>query len=79
MARLLGPTLNAPEHKEEGATQRTNFSLTGPLGDNSASVCMDLDKTRLTRGILTRAISPRVRNVCHDVTSRARRGNQPRY
>ena len=24
---------NAPEHKEEGATKRTNFSLTGPLGD----------------------------------------------
>ncbi len=23
---------NAPEHKEEGATKRTNFSLTGPLG-----------------------------------------------
>lgn len=25
---------NAPEHKEEGSTKRTNFSLMGPLGDN---------------------------------------------
>lgn len=25
---------NAPEHSDEGATQRTNFSLSGPLGDN---------------------------------------------
>ncbi|KOC91319.1 TonB-dependent siderophore receptor [Winslowiella iniecta] len=25
---------NVPEHKEEGATKRTNFSLTGPLGDD---------------------------------------------
>lgn len=25
--------LNMPEHKQEGATKRTNFSLNGPLGD----------------------------------------------
>ncbi|CAK9883706.1 MAG: Ferrienterobactin receptor [Candidatus Erwinia impunctatus] len=25
--------LNAPQHREEGATKRTNFSLTGPLAD----------------------------------------------
>lgn len=25
---------NVPQHKEEGATKRTNFSLTGPLGDD---------------------------------------------
>ncbi|WP_437608591.1 TonB-dependent siderophore receptor [Erwinia sp. V71] len=25
---------NAPEHKAEGSTKRTNFSLTGPLGDD---------------------------------------------
>nr|MBA2815995.1 Ferric enterobactin esterase [Candidatus Pantoea persica] len=25
---------NVPEHKEEGATRRTNFSLEGPLGDD---------------------------------------------
>ena len=25
---------NAPEHKSEGSTKRTNFSLTGPLGDD---------------------------------------------
>ncbi|MCP6618161.1 TonB-dependent receptor plug domain-containing protein, partial [Klebsiella pneumoniae] len=24
--------LNAPEHKDEGSTKRTNFSLSGPLG-----------------------------------------------
>ena len=52
---------NAPEHKEEGATKRTNFSLTGPLGDEfSFRLYGNLDKPRLTRGISTRAISPRV-------------------
>ncbi|SFN23937.1 ferric enterobactin receptor [Izhakiella capsodis] len=25
---------NAPQHKDEGATKRTNFSLSGPLGDD---------------------------------------------
>ncbi|QOV65208.1 TonB-dependent siderophore receptor [Kosakonia pseudosacchari] len=25
---------NAPEHKDEGSTKRTNFSLSGPLGDD---------------------------------------------
>ncbi|MCZ4059431.1 TonB-dependent siderophore receptor [Pantoea sp. LMR881] len=25
---------NAPEHKQEGSTKRTNFSLSGPLGDD---------------------------------------------
>ncbi len=45
---------NAPEHKEEGATKRTNFSLTGPLGDEfSFRLYGNLDKTRLTRGIST--------------------------
>lgn len=52
---------NAPEHKEEGATKRTNFSLTGPLGDEFSFRCMATStKLRLTRGISTRAISPRV-------------------
>lgn len=61
MARLWDAYFNAPEHKEEGATKRTNFSLTGPLGDEfSFHLYGNLDKTRLTRGISTRAISPRV-------------------
>ncbi len=53
---------NAPEHKEEGATKRTNFSLTAVRwATNSASACMATStKPRLTRGISTRAISPRV-------------------
>ncbi len=39
--------LNAPEHKEEGATKRTNFSLTGPLGDSvSFRLYGNLDKTQ---------------------------------
>ncbi|MBJ3815409.1 TonB-dependent siderophore receptor [Shimwellia pseudoproteus] len=38
---------NAPEHKSEGATKRTNFSLTGPLGgDFSFRLWGDLDKTQ---------------------------------
>ncbi|WP_336708316.1 MULTISPECIES: TonB-dependent siderophore receptor [unclassified Cedecea] len=38
---------NAPEHKDEGATKRTNFSLTGPLGDDvSFRLYGNLDKTQ---------------------------------
>lgn len=38
---------NVPEHKSEGATKRTNFSLTGPLGgDVSFRLWGDLDKTQ---------------------------------
>ncbi|WP_213194364.1 TonB-dependent siderophore receptor [Citrobacter portucalensis] len=38
---------NAPEHKEEGSTKRTNFSLNGPLGgDFSFRLNGNLDKTQ---------------------------------
>ncbi|MFK3705158.1 TonB-dependent siderophore receptor [Klebsiella sp. NPDC088457] len=38
---------NAPEHKDEGATKRTNFSLNGPLGgDFSFRLLGNLDKTQ---------------------------------
>lgn len=38
---------NAPEHKSEGATKRTNFSLNGPLsGDFSFRLYGNLDKTQ---------------------------------
>lgn len=38
---------NAPEHKDEGATKRTDFSLTGPLGgDFSFRLYGNLDKTQ---------------------------------
>ncbi|SQA97018.1 Enterobactin outer-membrane receptor [Cedecea neteri] len=38
---------NAPEHKDEGSTKRTNFSLTGPLGDDvSFRLYGNLDKTQ---------------------------------
>ncbi|WP_438442090.1 TonB-dependent siderophore receptor [Kluyvera georgiana] len=38
---------NAPEHKEEGSTKRTNFSLNGPLGgDFSFRLYGNLDKTQ---------------------------------
>ncbi len=47
MARFWDAYFNAPEHKEEGATKRTNFSLTGPLGDEfSFRLYGNLDKTR---------------------------------
>lgn len=47
MARLWDAYFNAPEHKEEGATKRTNFSLTGPLGDEfSFRLYGNLDKTQ---------------------------------
>ncbi|TCW15393.1 ferric enterobactin receptor [Raoultella sp. BIGb0138] len=39
--------MNAPEHKDEGATKRTNFSLNGPLGgDFSFRLLGNLDKTQ---------------------------------
>mgnify|MGYP000661915544 CR=1 FL=1 len=39
--------LNAPEHKDEGSTKRTNFSLSGPLGgDFSFRMFGNLDKTQ---------------------------------
>ncbi len=38
---------NAPEHKDEGATKRTDFSLNGPLGgDFSFRLYGNLDKTQ---------------------------------
>lgn len=38
---------NVPEHKAEGATKRTNFSLSGPLGDDvSFRLYGNLDKTQ---------------------------------
>lgn len=81
MARLWDAYFNAPEHKEEGATKRTNFSLTGPLGDEfSFRLYGNLDKTRADAWDINQWPSVRAcRNVCHDVTSRARRGDQQRY
>lgn len=39
--------LNMPEHKSEGATKRSNFSLTGPLGDDvSFMLYGNLSKTQ---------------------------------
>ncbi|VYT78144.1 TonB-dependent siderophore receptor [Metakosakonia massiliensis] len=39
--------LNAPEHKDEGSTKRTDFSLNGPLGgDFSFRLYGSLDKTQ---------------------------------
>lgn len=38
---------NVPEHKDEGATKRTNFSLSGPMGgDFSFRLYGNLDKTQ---------------------------------
>lgn len=50
--------LNAPEHKDEGSTKRTNFSLSGPLGgDFSFRMFGNLDKTQAMRGTSTRVTS----------------------
>ncbi|MEF3111182.1 siderophore enterobactin receptor FepA [Raoultella sp. WB_B2P2-3] len=39
--------MNAPEHKDEGSTKRTDFSLSGPLGgDFSFRLYGNLDKTQ---------------------------------
>lgn len=52
---------NAPEHKEEGATKRTNFSLTGPLGDEfSFRLYGNLDKTQADVGYQPGPSGPRV-------------------
>lgn len=38
---------NAPQHKSEGSTKRTNFSLMGPIADNlTLSLWGNLDKTQ---------------------------------
>jgi outer membrane receptor for ferrienterochelin and colicin len=53
--------MNAPEHKDEGSTKRTNFSLSGPLGgDFSFRLYGNLIKRRPMPGISTRVISPNV-------------------
>lgn len=55
---------NAPEHKDEGATKRTNFSLNGRWAGISASACMATStKRRRMRVILTRGISLNVPGV----------------
>ncbi|WP_294911551.1 TonB-dependent siderophore receptor [Tatumella sp. UBA2305] len=39
--------LNAPQHKSEGSTKRTNFSLMGPVSDSlTLSIWGNLDKTQ---------------------------------
>ena len=54
MARLPNTYLNAPEHKDEGSTKRTNFSLSGPLGgDFSFRMFGNWTKPRPTRGTST--------------------------
>ena len=67
--------MNAPEHKDEGSTKRTNFSLSGPLGgDFSFRLFGNLDKTqadaRYQPGPSVRAY----RDLCRYSAGRARRG-----
>lgn len=39
--------MNAPQHRKEGATKRTNFSLNGPLSDSvSFNLWGNLSKTQ---------------------------------
>lgn len=46
--------MNAPQHRKEGATKRTNFSLNGPLSDSvSFNLWGNLSKTRPMHRILT--------------------------
>ncbi len=53
--------MNAPEHKDEGSTKRTNFSLNGPLGgDFSFRLLGNLDKTQADAWDINRAISQNV-------------------
>lgn len=53
--------MNAPEHKDEGSTKRTNFSLSGPLGAISASACwVTSTKPGPMHGISTTDINPSV-------------------
>lgn len=61
MAWFPNTYFNAPEHKEEGSTKRTNFSLNGPLGgDFSFRLNGNLDKTRPMHGTLTTVTSQHV-------------------
>lgn len=55
---------NAPEHKDEGATKRTNFSLNGPLGgDFSFRLYGNLDKTQADARNINQGISLNVPGV----------------
>lgn len=47
--------MNAPQHRKEGATKRTNFSLNGPLSDSvSFNLWGNLSKT----GLMLRTLTP---------------------
>jgi ferric enterobactin receptor len=53
--------MNAPEHKDEGSTKRTNFSLSGPLGgDFSFRLLGNLDKTQADAWDINQGISQNV-------------------
>ncbi|VTN14876.1 Enterobactin outer-membrane receptor [Raoultella terrigena] len=53
--------MNAPEHKDEGSTKRTNFSLNGPLGgDFSFRLFGNLEKTQADAWDINQGISPNV-------------------
>ncbi len=67
--------MNAPEHKDEGSTKRTNFSLSGPLGgDFSFRLFGNLDKTQADASGYQPGPSVRTyRDLCRHPAGRARR------
>ncbi len=73
--------MNAPEHKDEGSTKRTNFSLSGPLGgDFSFRLFGNLDKTQADAPGYQPGPSVRTyRDLCRHPAGRARRGEKQKH
>ncbi len=70
--------MNAPEHKDEGSTKRTNFSLSGPLGgDFSFRLFGNLDKTQADAWDINQGHQSERTGIYADTPAcRARRGTK---
>ncbi len=73
--------MNAPEHKDEGSTKRTNFSLSGPLGgDFSFRLFGNLDKTQADAWDINQGHQSERTGIYADtLLSRARRGEKQKH
>ncbi|EMQ2414602.1 TonB-dependent siderophore receptor [Salmonella enterica] len=66
---------NTPEHKDEGASKRTNFSLNGPMGNNfSFRLYGNLDKTQADGSDINQGHSPTGGDFTSDTLPAGREG-----
>ncbi|VEC58660.1 ferrienterobactin receptor [Klebsiella aerogenes] len=72
--------MNAPEHKDEGSTKRTNFSLSGPLGgDFSFRLFGNLDKTQADAWDINQGHQSERTGSMRYSAGRARRGEKQKH